>query len=191
VILVNILGAGESSRLYRRLVTRTGCHRRERVPEPERVRSGLLKIAVTVAPAKTLEPRRRRSSRSWRRSALRVTEAELRKAKNAAQSGTGGSSRTINAKAASLGSFQMMRGDYHALFTSPRALREGDAARRSRIWRGAPSTRKPHGGGLDPRESGGVPMIRARRRFMAILFLTAWMGFPGTSRAIQLPPTRE
>jgi len=34
-------------------------------------------------------------------------------------------------------------------------------------------------------------MIRARRRFMAILFLTAWMGFPGTSRAIQLPPTRE
>ncbi len=48
-----------------------------------------------------------------------MTEAELRKAKNAAQSGYWRQLETINAKAASLGSFQMMRGDYHALFTSP------------------------------------------------------------------------
>ncbi|HZE18655.1 MAG TPA: pitrilysin family protein [Candidatus Angelobacter sp.] len=121
VILVNILGAGESSRLYRRLVDQDRLAiDASAFQNPSGFDPGLLKIAVTVAPAKTLEATEKALLEELAKiGASGVTEAELRKAKNAAQSGYWRQLETINAKAASLGSFQMMRGDYHALFTSP------------------------------------------------------------------------
>ena len=121
IILVNILSAGESSRLYRRLVDQDRLAiDASAFQNPSGFDPGLLKIAVTVAPDKALEAAEKATLEELAKVGdSGVTEAELRKAKNAAQAGYWRQLETINAKAASLGSYQMMRGDYRTLFTSP------------------------------------------------------------------------
>src|SRR5690242_16907236 len=121
VILVIILSAGESSRLYRRLVDQDRLAiDASAFQNPSGFDPGLLKLAVTVAPDKTLEAAEKATLEELAKiGESGVTEAELRKAKNAAQSGYWRQLETINSKAASLGSYQMMRGDYRTLFTSP------------------------------------------------------------------------
>ena len=121
VILVNILSAGESSRLYRRLVDQDRLAiDASAFQNPSGFDPGLLKIGVTVAPDKSLEATEKALLEELAKIANGgVTEAELRKAKNAAQVRYWRQLETISAKAGTLGSFQMMRGDYHMLFTSP------------------------------------------------------------------------
>ncbi|HXF58931.1 MAG TPA: pitrilysin family protein [Candidatus Saccharimonadales bacterium] len=120
-ILVNILSAGESSRLYRRLVDQ------DRVAldasafqSPNGFDPGLIKIGVTVAPDKTPAAAEAALLEELAKvGASGVTEAELRKAKNSAQAGYWKQLETIDSKAGSLGSYEVFRGDYHALFTAP------------------------------------------------------------------------
>ena len=120
-LLVDILSSGESSRLYRRLVDQ------DRLAldasaflSPNGFDPGLLKIAVTVAPDKTLAAAEKALLEELAKiAASGPTETELRKAKNSAQAGFWKQLETINNKAASLGTFEVFRGDYRKLFSAP------------------------------------------------------------------------
>jgi len=120
-LLVDILASGESSRLYRRLVDQ------DRLAigvsayvNPEGFDPGLIKVAVTVAPDKTLAASEAAAEDELSKiAATGPTEQELRKAKNAALSGYWRGLKTINSKAELLGSFEVLHGDYRKLFTAP------------------------------------------------------------------------
>jgi zinc protease len=120
-LLLDILGSGESSRLYRRLVDQ------DRLAigvsaymSPEGFDPGLIKLAVTVAPDQTLAASEAALLDELSKlAAAGPTEQELRKAKNSALAGYWRGQKTINAKAEVLGSFEVLRGDYRKLFTAP------------------------------------------------------------------------
>jgi len=120
-LLVDILSSGESSRLYRRLVDqdRLALSANAYV-SPEGFDPGLIKIAVTVAPDKT--PAAAEAALLDELSKVAAsgpTEQELRKAKNGALVGYWKQLKTINAKAAALGTYEVFRGDYRKLFSAP------------------------------------------------------------------------
>jgi len=120
-LLVDILGSGESSRLYRRLVDQ------DRLAigvsayvNPEGFDPGLIKLAVTVAPDKTLAASEAALLDELSKlAATGPTEQELRKAKNGALAGYWRGLKTINAKAEVLGTYEVIEGDYRKLFTAP------------------------------------------------------------------------
>ena len=120
-LLVDILSSGESSRLYRRLVDQDRLAiGASAFVNPDGFDPGLLKIAVTVAPDKTLAATETALRDELEKlAATGPTEAELRKAKNGAVVGYWKALETINAKASALGNYQVFRGDYHKLFTAP------------------------------------------------------------------------
>jgi len=87
---------------------------------PEGFDPGLIKVAVTVAPDKTLAASEAAVEDELSKiAATGPTEQELRKAKNAALSGYWRGLKTINSKAELLGSFEVLHGDYRKLFTAP------------------------------------------------------------------------
>jgi len=120
-LLVNILSAGESSRLYRRLVDQDRLAlSASAYVNPEGFDPGLIKIAVTVAPDKT--PAAAEAALLEELSKLGAsgpTVQEVRKAKNSALVAHWHQLKTINTKAASLGTYEVFRGDYRKLFSEP------------------------------------------------------------------------
>lgn len=119
-LLDMILTAGESSRLYQRLVDR------DRVAVD--VGSGLQRgfdpgmyaFYVTVVPDKGLAAAEASLLDELARVAKDgVTEAELQKAKTIRLASYWRSLKTIDDKASELGRYETMRGDYRMLFTAP------------------------------------------------------------------------
>ncbi len=120
-LLVDILGSGESSRLYRRLVDQDRLAIGTSASlGPEGFDPGLIKISVTVAPDKTLAASETALlDELSKMAATGPTEEELRKAKNSALVGYWRELKAINTKAEALGTFEVLRGDYRKLFTAP------------------------------------------------------------------------
>jgi zinc protease len=120
-LLVDILGSGESSRLYRRLVDQDRLAiGASAFVNPEGFDPGLLKITVTVAPDKTLAASETALLDELSKlAATGPTEQELRKAKNSALAGYWRELKTINSKAEALGTYEVLLGDYRKLFTAP------------------------------------------------------------------------
>jgi zinc protease len=115
-----ILTAGESSRLYQRLVDRD----RVAVDVDSWLQRGfdpgIYAFFVTVSPDKgsaaaeaSLEDELARVAKSG------VTEAELQKAKTIRLASYWRSLKTIDGKASALGRYETLRGDYRMLFTAP------------------------------------------------------------------------
>jgi predicted Zn-dependent peptidase len=116
-VLESILGAGESSRLYQKLVytqiatSADGSY--EAMPGPS-----LFLFAIQAQEGKTAEECERALYAILRDvQANGVTADELQKAKNQLRARTVRSLQTIGGKANQLGFFETSYGDYHALFT--------------------------------------------------------------------------
>ena len=120
-LMIDILSSGESSRLYRRLVDQDRLAiSASAFVNPDGFDPGLIKVAVTVAPDKTLAAAEAAVLDELQKlGASGPTEQELRKAKNSALVGYWRRFETINAKASALGRFEVYRHDYTKFFTAP------------------------------------------------------------------------
>ena len=120
-ILMNILVAGESSRLHRRLVEEDQAAVSVRgYVSPEGFDPGLVWFFVTVPPEKTVEATERALLDELSKIARAgVSAEEIQKARNTMLARYWRSMKTIDSKAEGIGIFEVLRGGYRRLFSAP------------------------------------------------------------------------
>jgi zinc protease len=119
-LLDNILTAGESSRLYRRLVDQDQVAISVGAYELRGFDPGLYRIVVTVSPEKGIEACEKALLDELARLGLDgVTEAELKKARNTALASFWRRLSTIDGKAEAMGDAEIFRGDWREALTAP------------------------------------------------------------------------
>lgn len=122
-LLLNILVAGESSRLHRILVEDEEIVLNVNGFQDEGFDPGLAYFYLTLPPGGDAALVERRMLEELQRVIDEgVTEAELAKAKNIVMADFWRSLSTINGKASALGRFEVFAGDYELLFSQPEKM---------------------------------------------------------------------
>jgi predicted Zn-dependent peptidase len=117
-LLANILGTGPSSRLYQKLVYQEQIAAGVYVSNHNLQESGLFSVGVALKPGASVERVRRVVlSEMARARQVRVSPAELEKAKNQTMKGFVDGLKTTNGKAEALALNEILFGDYERLFT--------------------------------------------------------------------------
>jgi zinc protease len=120
-LMLDVLTAGESSRLYRRLVDQDRLAiDASAFMNPRGFDPGLIKFTVTVAPDKTPAAAEAALEQELQKLAdSGPTPEELEKVKNIRLAGFWRQLKTINSKARAIGAYEVFQGDYKKLFTAP------------------------------------------------------------------------
>lgn len=116
-LLANILGFGNSSRMYQRLVYKEQLATSVRVQNSTMQDSGLFEIFVTLKPgANYAQAQKAVYGEMWRPANIRIKDAELEKAKNQVMKSYVDALKTVQGKAYALAANEIYFGDYERLF---------------------------------------------------------------------------
>ena len=116
-LLANILGAGDSSRLYQRLVYKDQIATSAAVYNQTLQEAGLFQIYVTMKPGVDYTRAQRAVlGEIWRPRNLLVSEVDLQKAKNQVMKGYVDGLKTVHGRAEALALNETLYGDYEMLF---------------------------------------------------------------------------